>query len=98
MLNLHGLNKLSQRQVADGIKRQEPALVGVGQWSECRPVNQRVAGSIPSQGSCLGCGPGPQLRACERQPRTDVSFPLSLSLPLSQNINKMFKKCKKLEK
>ena len=23
-------------------------------------LNQRVAGSIPSQGTCLGCGPGPQ--------------------------------------
>ena len=36
------------------------ALAGVAQWIECRPVNQRVAGSIPSQGTCLGCGPGPQ--------------------------------------
>ena len=35
------------------------ALVGVAQWIECRPANQRVAGSIPSQGTCLGCEPGP---------------------------------------
>ena len=36
------------------------ALAGVAQWIECGPANQRVAGSIPSQGTCLGCGPGPQ--------------------------------------
>ena len=34
-------------------------LAGVAQWIECGPVNQGVAGSIPSQGTCLGCGPGP---------------------------------------
>ena len=34
------------------------ALAGVTQWTECRPVNQRVMGLIPSQGTCLGCGPG----------------------------------------
>ena len=36
------------------------ALAGVAKWIECRPVNQWVTSSIPSQGSCLGCGPGPQ--------------------------------------
>ena len=36
------------------------ALAGVAQWIECQPVNQRVAGLIPSQGTCLGWGPGPQ--------------------------------------
>ena len=36
------------------------ALTGVAQWIECRPSNQRVTGSIPTQGTCLGCGPGPQ--------------------------------------
>ena len=34
-------------------------LAGVAQWTECRPVNRKVAGSIPRQGICLGCGPGP---------------------------------------
>ena len=37
------------------------ALAGMAQWIECPPVNQRVVGSIPSQGTCLGCGPSPQL-------------------------------------
>ena len=36
------------------------ALAGVAQWIEYQPANQRVAGSIPSQGTCLGCGLGPQ--------------------------------------
>ena len=36
------------------------ALAGVAQWIEHGPVNQRVASSIPSQGTCLGCWPGPQ--------------------------------------
>ena len=35
-------------------------LAGVAQWIKCWPVNQRVAGSIPSQGTCLGCGTGPR--------------------------------------
>ena len=30
------------------------------QWIECWLVNRKVAGWIPSQGTCLGCGPGPQ--------------------------------------
>ena len=25
-------------------------------WLECRPVHQKVVGSIPSQGTYLGCG------------------------------------------
>ena len=35
-------------------------LAGVAQWIERRPANQRVTGSILSQGTRLGCGPGPQ--------------------------------------
>ena len=44
----------------EAIKKLSTALTGVAQWIECWPVNQRVAVSIPSQGTCLGCGPGPQ--------------------------------------
>ena len=35
-------------------------LAGVAQWIEHQSVNQRVSRLIPSQGTCLGCGPGPQ--------------------------------------
>ena len=35
-------------------------LAGVAQWIERGPVNRRVMGSILSQGTGLGCGPGPQ--------------------------------------
>ena len=48
----------------------QTALAVVPQWIERWPVNQRVASSTPSQGTCLGCGPE------ERQPHIDVSLPL----------------------
>ena len=63
-------------------------LAGVAQWIERRPLNQRVSSSIASQGTCLGCGPGPQYRVYERQLHTDVSPPLFLPPPLSKNKNK----------
>ena len=59
------------------------ALAGVAQWIELGPVDQRVAGSIPIQGACLGWGPGPQWGACEKQPHVDVSLSFSfLPAPL----------------
>ena len=63
-------------------------MAGVAQWIEHGSVNQRVTNWIPSQGTCLGCGPGPQLGACERQPHIDGSPFLSPSLPLSLKVNK----------
>ena len=32
------------------------ALAGVAQWVARRPANQRVAGSMPGQGTGLSCG------------------------------------------
>ena len=62
-------------------KKRLQALAGVDQWIECQPANQRVAGSIPSQGTGLGCGPGPWWEAHERQPQIDGFSPfLSPSL------------------
>ena len=58
------------------------ALAGVAQGSECQSANQKVAGSIPSQGTCLGCRSGPQLGVCKRQPHIDISLPFSLPSPL----------------
>ena len=73
------------------LKKLNIFLTGVAQWIERRPANQRVTGSIPSQGTCLGCRPGAWLRVCERQP-IDVYLSLSFSLPFSKNKNKIFKK------
>ena len=44
----------------DPIKKFLGVLAGMAQWIECRPMNQRVTGSIPSQGKCLSRGPGTQ--------------------------------------
>ena len=65
------------------------ALAGVAHWTECWPAKQRVTGSIPSQGTCLACGPGPQLGACERQPHINVSLPLFLPPFPSLSKNKL---------
>ena len=64
------------------------ALAGVAQWIECQPSNQSVVGSIPSQGTRLGCGPGPHEGAHERLLHIDVSLPLFLPPFLSLKINK----------
>ena len=49
------------------------ALTGMAQWSGHHSTNQKVAGLIPGQGTCLGCRPGLWLGACERQ-LIDVSL------------------------
>ena len=59
----------------------------MAQWIEHGPANQKVAGLIPSQGTCLGCRPGPWWGAHERQPHTDVALPPFSSL----KINKILK-------
>ena len=64
-------NYSTQAELAQRIKHQ--------------PANQRVTGLIPSQDTCLGCRPGPQLGAPVRQPCIDVSLPLSPSLSLYEN-------------
>ena len=38
-------------------------FAGLAQWVERWPVNQKVTGSTPSQGTCLDYGPSPQLEA-----------------------------------
>ena len=60
------------------MKDGEGARASVTQWIEHGPENQRVASSIPNQGTCLGCWPDPQYRVCEGQPHINVSFSLFL--------------------
>ena len=73
--------------------KDSPSVAGVAWWIEHWPINQKVTGSIPSQGTCLGCGLGPQLGAfCKRQ-SVDVSHinvSLLVSLP-SPSKNKQVK-------
>ena len=77
-----------QKFHADIIKKEKWDLAGVAQWIECWPAIQRVAGSIPGQGTYLSCRPGFQYEARERQAHIDVSLPLFLPLFLSLKINK----------
>ena len=79
-------------------KKDQQSLAGVAQWVEHWPVNPKVSCSIPSQGTCLCCGPGTWLWACERQPidvslahwcfSSSLSPSLSLSLKNKQNLKK----------
>ena len=41
-------------------KKNKIALAGVAAWIEHWPENQMVTSLIPSQGTCLACGLGPQ--------------------------------------
>ena len=66
-------------------KKKEGSLAGVAQWIECLPADQRVTGSIPSQGTCLGCRLGPQKGVHKRQPHIDISLRFFLPSPLSKN-------------
>ena len=61
------------------LKIQISALAGVAQWIEHQTAKQKVTSSIPSQGTCLGCRPGPQYEVLEGQPHIDVSLPLFVS-------------------
>ena len=70
-------------------------LAGVAQWSECWTVNQRVASSIPSRGTCLGCGLGSWFGVRDRWPHIDISLPLFPSPFSSLEINKLKSKKKK---
>ena len=81
------LNQKTCPQV--GIKKnKKEALAGVAQGFECRFANQRVANSILSQGTCLGCGPGPQWGPHERQAHIDIFLSLVLPPFTSIKINK----------
>ena len=53
------------------------ALTGVAQLVGHRPKKPKVTSLIPSEGTCLGCGPVPGLGACDRQ-LIDVSLPFFL--------------------
>ena len=83
-----GKSQESQHKIGACFKIVKLALTGVAQWVGRCPANQKVADSTPSQGMCLGCGPGPQLGACERQ-HIDVSLTHgSFLLPLVSHLSR----------
>ena len=57
ILLLHSPHKISQPPPLKKIRWRGPA--GAAQWAGYCSANQKVAGSIPSQDTCLGCGFGP---------------------------------------
>ena len=61
----------------------------MAQWIEHWPTDRRVAGSIPSQDTCLGCGAGPRVGTCKRE-EIDVFLTHHVSLPLSMNKFEVF--------
>ena len=67
------------------IKGESLALAGIAQWIEHRPVNQRVPGSIPSQGTCLGCRATSSLEGWWKA-TTHWCFSPSFSLSLTQSL------------
>ena len=79
--------KPCHRRVAEHVKRRQQALAAVGQWVGPRAVNCKVTGWIPGQDTCLGCGPGPGLGACQIYVSvTHPCFSLSLSPSLTLNL------------
>ena len=89
MMEIEFLNKIVQNRIIKTSviiiwdKIHQPVLAGVAQWTEHQPANQRVTGLCPSQGTCLGCGQGPQWGACKQQPHIAIILPLPS--PLSKN-------------
>ena len=71
------------------------ALADVAQWIECRLVNQRVLGLIPSLGHMPGLWAKYPVGGSERQPHIDVSLPLFLLPFPSLKINKSIPKKKR---
>ena len=62
-------------------------LAGLAQWIEHQPANLKAAGSVPRQGACQDCGPGP--RSGVYLSHMDVSLhSLSFSLPFPVSKNK----------
>ena len=74
------INKLSKfnYMLFNFIKQTQkgPGWCGSVYWAWAS--DQGVAGSVPSQGTCLGCRPGPQWGLREGQPHIDACLPLFL--------------------
>ena len=58
------------------LKKNKTVLASAAQLVGHHPTSQRVAGSIPSQGTCLGCGARSPFGAQMGAQPTDISLPL----------------------
>ena len=56
-MDLEGIMLISKINQSE---KDKYAWAGIAKWIEHKPVNQRVASLIPSQGTCLGCQRGLQ--------------------------------------
>ena len=70
------------------LKKIYSTQASVAQWIECWPANQRITGSIPSEGTCLGCAGQDLSRGHMRSNHTSMFLSLSLSLPSPLSKNK----------
>ena len=59
------------------------ALAWWPRWLECGPVHQKVAGSIPDQGTYLGCGCDPWVGCVQEATRPMFLFHIDVSVSLS---------------
>ena len=75
--NWHIIFYYTYLDISRYLKNLRAALAGVGQWVGPCPTKQKVAGLIPGQGTCLGCGPGPHLGHMPEA--TDWCFSLTLT-------------------
>ena len=80
------LRNSESKSLCGFFKRNYLALAAVAQWIECGPENQSIAGSIPSQGTCLVASYVP-IRGCMRGNHT-LMFHCSFSLPSPLSKNK----------
>ena len=76
-------------------KEWNSPLAGAAQWTGYQPGNRKVTGAIPSEGTCLGCSPDPQLEASKRQP-IDVSLTYQLFLSLCSFLPSSLKRKKEI--
>ena len=72
------------------------ALAAVAQWVGHQPAYQRVASSIPSQGTCLGCGPG-SLLCVRKRLSVNVCFTHPMFLSLSSSLPSHLSKNKEIK-
>ena len=78
------LEKQAGTIIASEFQLKNVALAGVAQCGECQLVNPKVAILILGEGTCLGCGPGPQLGIAVSPTPMFLSLSFCPTFPLSK--------------